>query len=70
MFVTNFSSTNGQKSAYEKKYGVTVNDLLDYEIGEIKTNESSFPVMFIKRKEDSSQPKIELLVIYRQFGIG
>ena len=58
-FVADFSDYS-----YKKDFNITVNSVLDYEIGEISVEKNSWSVMFLKRKDDGS--KIELLVIYKK----
>ena len=62
-YVSSFIKQNGE-GTYTKNFGISVNKILDYEIGEIKTNSTNFPVMFLKRKDNSAGPEVELLVIY------
>lgn len=64
-FVSKFNQSNGSSLSYQSNYSVQVNALLDYEIGEIEASGQTFSVMFIKRKDDESGPKIEFLVIYK-----
>ena len=61
-FVSGFGEAHGRVNSYESKFSIEVNSILDYEIGEIRTNSKSFAVLFIKRKD--ANPGIEFLVIH------
>ena len=60
-FVSDFSSKNGSNYTFDRKFSIDVNANLSYEIGELKADESSFSVMYLKNMPNA---KIELLVIY------
>ena len=47
-------------------FSIKVSSVLDYKIGEIQTNSSTFSVMFLRRKDNESGSKIELLAQYRK----
>ncbi|MEM7299350.1 MAG: hypothetical protein AAF391_13920, partial [Bacteroidota bacterium] len=64
-YTSNFLSANGKIKSYKKSFDISVNQNLDYEIGEIQTANGMFSVMFLKNKPNSTSSTIELLVIYK-----
>ncbi len=62
-FVNEFLADN-QENSYKKEFSIAVNSSLSYEMGEIKSNDNVYPVMFIKKENNTSAKVIEFLVIY------
>ena len=65
-FLSDFVKSNGEVNSYKKDFSIQVSSILEYEIGEIQTNANSFSVMFLRKKDDESGPRIEFLVIYQK----
>ncbi len=65
-FVSEFVLSEGRKYFYEKNFSIRVSAVLDYETGEISVNSKTFSVMFLKKKDDESGPRIEFLVLYEK----
>lgn len=66
-FINTFNRDN-PKSTYTENFSIQVNYSLEYKIGEVKTGEQVYPVMFIEKKSTSSGSEIELLVMYKKEG--
>ena len=65
-FISEFEASNGKEHTYKKDFNIKVNAHLDYEIGEIQTNDKAFTVMFLKIKGSEIGAKIEFLIIYEK----
>lgn len=46
-FASGFANSYGNVNSYDKNFSIKVSSVLDYEIGEIQTNSTTFSVMFL-----------------------
>ena len=64
-YISNFYEAEGDVKVYKKEFDIAVSPILSYEIGMIQTQNSTYSVMFLKRK-DRPNKDIEFLVIHKQ----